>query len=342
MKQPSKTRTAGAKTPTLADIAAEIGVTKITVSRALNTPDQVSPTTLEKVRAVARRIGYTPNLLAGSLSSNRSKLIVALVPSISGAMFTATMQSVAEHLRDHGYQLLIGQAGYDDQREDGLLDAIIGRRPDGIILTGIVHSPDVRQKLRAARIPVVETWDITDRPIDMLVGFSHPEIGKAAAEHLYRRGCRRPAIISPDDRRAKLRAAAFGEAFRKLAGKGRDTPIFEAMAPTPMGDGRTALGTLLQEHPDIDGVFCGSDNLALGALIEARARNIRVPQQLAVIGYGDQSFGRDADPPLTSIRIEGGKIGRIAAEMLMARANGRAPKRKRVDVGFTLVQRESA
>lgn len=342
VKTAPRSRTAVAKTPTLADIAAEVGVTKITVSRALNTPDQVSPKTLEKVRAAIRRQGYTPNLLAGSLSSNRSKLIVALVPAIAGAMFTATMESVARHLQDQGYQLLIGQAGYDDAREDDLLAAVIGRRPDGIILTGIVHSADVRRKLRAARIPVVETWDLTDKPIDMLVGFSHPAIGTAAAEYLYKRGCRRPAIISPDDRRARLRAEAFAETFRRLSGKSRSIPVVEAPAPTPMGDGRSGLSNLLRDHPDIDGVFCGSDNLALGALIEAKARGIAVPKQLKVIGYGDLAFAKDTDPPLTSVRTDGAGIGRIAAEMLIARATGRAPKQKLVDIGFTIIERDSA
>lgn len=343
MKKPapklSKKRTAVAKTPTLADIAAEVGVTKITVSRALNTPDQLSPATLEKVLAAIKRRGYTPNLLAGSLSSNRSKLIVALVPSISGAMFTATMQNVAEHLQSHGYQLLIGQAGYDDAREDALLEAVIGRRPDGIILTGIVHSTQARQKLRAARIPVVETWDLTPKPIDMLVGFSHPAIGKAAAEYLWQRGCRRPAIISPDDRRARLRAEAFTAFY---AAKKIPVPTVEAPAPTPMGDGRGGLAALLRDYPGIDSVFCGSDNLALGALVEAKARSILVPQQLKVIGYGDQGYAKDADPPLTSLRIDGAAIGRIAAEMLIARATAQTPKQKIVDIGFSIVERASA
>lgn len=338
-KKPAERRSAVAKTPTLADIAAEVGVTKITVSRALNAPEQLSPATLEKVRAAIKRSGYTPNLLAGSLSSNRSRLVVALVPSIAGAMFTATMQKVAEHLQEHGYQLLIGQAGYDDAREDALLEAVIGRRPDGIILTGIVHSAQARQKLRAARIPVVETWDLTPRPIDMLVGFSHPAIGKAAAEYLWKRGCRRPAIISPDDRRARLRAEAFSAVF---AAKKYAVPVVEAPAPTPMGDGRSGLTALLKTHPDIDGVFCGSDNLALGALIEAKARGIMVPRQLRIIGYGDQSYGKDADPPLTSVRIDGAAIGRLAAEMLMARATGQPPRKKVVDIGFSIAERESA
>jgi LacI family gluconate utilization system Gnt-I transcriptional repressor len=341
-QKPSQTlprgRIAVAKTPTLADIAAKVGVTKITVSRALNTPDQLSPATLEKVLAAIKRSGYTPNLLAGSLSSNRSKLIVALVPSISGAMFTATMQNVAEHLQSRGYQLLIGQAGYDDAREDALLEAVIGRRPDGIILTGIVHSAQARQKLRAARIPVVETWDLTQKPIDMLVGFSHPAIGRAAAEHLWQRGARRPAIISPDDRRARLRAEAFVGFF---AAKKIAVPMAEAPAPTPMGEGRSGLAALLRDHPDIDSVFCGSDNLALGTLIEAKARNLVVPQQLKIMGYGDQSYGKDTDPPLTSVRIDGAAIGQLAAEMLMARATGQPPRKKVVDIGFSIAERES-
>ena len=339
MRTTRKKSPAAAKTPTLADIAAEVGVTKITVSRALNSPDQLAPATLEKIRAVIKRLGYTPNLLAGSLSSNRSKLIVALVPSISGAMFTATMLQVAEHMQVHGFQLLIGQAGYDDAREDALLEAVIGRRPDGIILTGIVHSTQARQKLRAARSPVVETWDLTPKPIDMLVGFSHPAIGGAAAEYLWQRGCRRPAIISPDDRRARLRAEAFAAFY---AAKKITVPNVEAPAPTPMGDGRSGLAALLHDHPRIDGVFCGSDNLALGALIEAKARSISVPQQLKVIGYGDQSYGKDADPPLTSVRIDGAAIGRIAAEMLMARATGQMPKKKIIDIGFSIAERASA
>jgi LacI family gluconate utilization system Gnt-I transcriptional repressor len=118
--------------------------------------------------------------------------------------------------------------------------------------------------------------------------------------------------------------------------------LVEAPAPTPMGDGRSGLAGLLRDHPGIDGVFCGSDNLALGALIEAKARGIAVPQQLKVIGYGDQSYGKDADPPLTSMRIDGAAIGRIAAEMLMARATGQTPKKKVVDVGFAIVERASA
>jgi len=122
-----------------------------------------------------------PNLLAGGLASTRSRLVAAVVPTISGPVFLETIQSLTEALAERGYQLMLGQAGYAGSREDALLEAIIGRRPDGIVLTGIMHSAEGRKRLLAAGIPVVETWDLTPTPIDMLVGFSHVEVGRAVA-----------------------------------------------------------------------------------------------------------------------------------------------------------------
>ncbi|HEX2114636.1 MAG TPA: LacI family DNA-binding transcriptional regulator [Alphaproteobacteria bacterium] len=331
------------QTRTLADVAKLVGVTKITISRALNDPDRVSPKTLARVREAVRRTGYVPNLVAGSLSSNRSRLVVALVPTVAGSVFIPTVQALADRLSDGGYQLLLGQAGYDDPREDALLEAIIGRRPDGIVLTGIVHSAQARRRLRAARIPVVETWELTPKPIDMLVGFSHSKIGAAAAERLHARGRRRLAVITPNDRRARIRADAFVAAAMHLGGENlKPVPVLEVAAPTPMGEGRAALRDLLARVPDVDGVYCGSDTLALGLLIEAKARAIAVPDQLAVMGYGDLPFAKDTDPPLTTIRIDGETIGKHAADMLIARIKGGAAARRVVDVGFTIIERATA
>jgi len=130
---------------TLSDLAALIGVTKVTVSRALNTPELVSVNTLERVRAVVQQTGYTPDLVAGSLASNRSRLIVALIPAMAGSVFQETVEALTTELAANGYQLLIGQSGYDESREDALIDAILGRRPAGIVLTGVMHSREARQ-----------------------------------------------------------------------------------------------------------------------------------------------------------------------------------------------------
>ena len=192
---------------TLDDVSKLAGVSAITVSRALNTPERVSPKTREKVRLAVERTGYVPNLLAGGLASNRSRLVAALVPTIAGPVFLETIQALTEALAEAGYQLMLGQSGYGNSREDALIDAIVGRRPDGIVLTGIMRSAEGRRRLIASGIPVVETWDLTPTPIDMLVGFSHEKAGAAVAHYLHGKGYRRPAVVTGDDQRANLRRA---------------------------------------------------------------------------------------------------------------------------------------
>ncbi|WP_231937011.1 LacI family DNA-binding transcriptional regulator [Caballeronia udeis] len=325
---------------TLSDLAALTGVTKVTVSRALNTPELVSVSTLERVRAAVQQTGYTPDLVAGSLASNRSRLIVALIPAMAGSVFQETVEALTTELAANGYQLLIGQSGYDESREDALIDAILGRRPAGIVLTGVVHSQDARQKLRESGIPVVETWDITREPIDMLVGFSHEKVGKAAALHLLAQGVTRAAVITPGDRRAQVRTQAFVKAFSK--GSAIEIPVITIPSPANLGDGRRGLARLLDEYAAMEAVFCGADILALGALIEARARGLDIPRRLRVIGYGDMNFAKDTDPPLTTIRIDGTRIGKLAASLLVERIRDGEVDRRVVDVGFKLIERETS
>lgn len=324
---------------TLRELAQLVGVTKVTISRALNTPSLVSSDTLQRVQEAVRQTGYVPNLVAGALASNRSRLVVALVPSLSGSVFQETTEAMTTALADAGYQLLIGQSGYDESREDALLDAVIGRRPAGIVLTGVMHSPASRQRLQAAGIPVVETWDLTPSPIDMLVGFSHLKVGEAAARYLHSRGVRRAAVITPSDRRARTRSETFVETMHALTGY--TVPQYPMPSPTHLGDGRIALARLLQEHPATDGVFCGADSLALGALMEASARNRKVPEQLKVLGYGDLNFAMHTDPPLSTVRVNGTKIGKLAASMLIDRIEDRTASDAIVDVGFEIIERAS-
>jgi len=325
---------------TLTDVARMAGVSPITVSRALNNPARLTPETLAKVQEAVARTGYVPNRVAGGLASSRSRLVAALVPTIASPVFLETIQALTDALDADGYQLMLGQGGYGETREDKLLDAIIARRPDGVILTGVMHSPEGRKKLAAAGIPVVETWDLTPTPIDMLVGFSHEKAGAAVAEYLLYRGSRRPGIVSADDHRAGLRRRGFVEA----AARGGVTEVPAELMPTPttLGAGRRALAKLLDAHPDIDAVFCSSDILALGALTEARARGIRVPEELRVFGFGDNNFAADTHPALSTVRIDGTAIGRQAARFVIDRLAGRPIPQRIVDLGFKLIGRASA
>ena len=312
----------------------------MTVSRALNTPERVSPEVLARVTAAVRRSGYVPNRLAGGLASARSRLVAAVVPTLSGLVFAPSVSSLAAALADAGYQLMLGQSGYADSREDALLEAIIGRRPDGVVLTGILHSAEGRRRLLAANIPVVETWDLTPTPIDMLVGFSHERIGQAVAAFLHARGHRRLAVVAGDDDRARRRLAAFSETARGL-GLADVEPV-TVPAPTTLRSGRDALGQLLTRPGGVDAVFCSSDLLALGVLTEARARGLAVPSQLAVVGFGDNEFAADLEPALTTVRIDGAAIGRQAARFVIDRAEGRTVAERIVDLGFSIVERASA
>src|SRR5262245_13428281 len=244
---------------TLADVAKLAGVSAITASRALNTPDQVSADALQRVRDAVERTGYVPNMLAGGLASTRSRLVAAVVPTIAGPVFLETIQALTDALADSGYQLMLGQSGYANSREDALLDAIIGRRPDGIVLTGIMHSAGGRRRLLAAGIPVVETWDLTPTPIDMLVGFSHEKVEAPVAEYLHARRRRRLAISAAADPRAGLRREGFVQAAGRVGADELSTCVVPA--PSTLGHGRAGLADLLAREPGIDAVFCSSDIL---------------------------------------------------------------------------------
>jgi LacI family gluconate utilization system Gnt-I transcriptional repressor len=176
----------------------------------------------------------------------------------------------------------------------------------------------------------------------MLVGFSHEKIGVAVADFLHQRGRRRIALLSGDDERALRRNRSFAERLRQLGLAGEaGPPTCLVPAPTTLGAGRSGLAELLANDPAIDAVFCSSDLLALGVLTEAQARGLPVPGQLAVMGLGDLAFARDLHPALTTVRIDGTSIGRIAAGFIVDRAEGREVADRVRDIGFSIVERAS-
>jgi len=324
-----------AKSVTLHDVAREAGVSLITASRALSNPDVVSKATIERVRRAVEVTGYVPNLLAGGLKSKRSMTVAALVPVISVPQFLPTVQLLTEELDRAGYQLILGQTGYDRARESALLDAMVSRRVDGIVMAGLMNTERAVERLRRLRIPVVETWDLTDRPVDMLVGFSHVKVGSAVAGFFLGRGWRRLAIATADDQRGAQRREGF------ISTVGRDVPTAVVGAPSTVRSGRQALAELLARDPAIEAIYCSSDALAEGVLIEARARGIDVPGRLAVCGFGDADFAAHLEPSLTTVRIDGAQIGRRAAQMIVARCHGQPVDERIVDVGFGIVERAS-
>ena len=317
------------------DVAAAAGVSRALVSLVMRGSPKVSDARRRAVLDAAERLQYRPNAMARGLASSRTKTIGVLLNDLHNPFFADIAGGIEALASELGYQLLLGQTGYDVAREEAVLNAMIGRQPDGIVFSGLVHAPHVRERLARTRIPVVEIWDLSQRPVDMLVGFSHLKVGSAVAGYFLSKGWRRVGVASGDDHRARQRHEGFVAAF--------GTPVPAAFVPAPsnLERGRRALADLLAQDPGLRAVCCSSDQLAQGVMVEAQARGLRVPQDLAVCGFGNAEFSPHLLPSLSTVLIDGPEIGRLAAQMVLARCRGEAVAEPVVDVGFRIVERES-
>ena len=333
----------------MSDVAREAGVARVTVSRVLSEPDTVAPATRATVQQAIAKLGYVPNLTAGSLASSRSRIVGGIVPSLSNAWFAETIDGLSDTLAAAGYQLLLAQSRYDPAEEERAVSTLLGRRVDALVLTGTGQSPALRQHLQRVGIPVVQTWDLPTPAagrhgvLDMAAGFSNLAAGEVAGDHLVARGCRQPGFIGADEARARLRL----EGFRRAAGRQPGcAPVAAVLGspPSTFDDGARSLRQLLVERPGLDGIFCSNDTLAIGALFECRRQGIAVPGQLAVMGFSDQAIAAASVPALTTIAVNAGKIGATAGQMVIERLQGKlSPRVPRIaDLGFRIVARETA
>ncbi|WP_179284194.1 MULTISPECIES: LacI family DNA-binding transcriptional regulator [Alcaligenaceae] len=325
----------------MADVARAAGVARVTVSRVISAPATVAPKTRAAVEAAIARLGFVPNLNAGTLASRRSNIVGALVPTLSNSWFADTMDGLAATLSNAGYQLLLGQTRYDEEEARRLVSAFIGRRVDAIVLTGTRHGSAIETMLARAGIPVIECWDLTDTPIDTVVGFSNTDAGAAVARHLVARGCRNLGFIGADEDRSNQRLQGFRETALALSGK--DVAVHRVAPPSSIDDGARGAALLMSRQPRLDGVFCSNDTLALGALLAARREGWPVPARMAVVGFSDLPVAAASVPALTTVRIDSRALGVRVGELLAQRLRGAVPDDKRIhDLGFSLIVRESA
>ncbi|WP_250494646.1 MULTISPECIES: LacI family DNA-binding transcriptional regulator [unclassified Caballeronia] len=326
--------------PTMEDVAREAKVGRMTVSRALNQPELVSPESLAAVQAAIERLGYVQNLNAGSLASNRSKIIGAVIPTIENAFFSDTISGLSQALADKGYQLLLGQCRYDAAEEMRLIDAFVGRRVDGIMLIRTSTPAEVDKRIRRCGVPVIEAWDTSNDQIDMRIGFSHRDAGAAVARYLASKGRRNLGFLGSMDVRSTGRLQGF-RAGAKQSGLHKIEAI---TLDRPMGinDAPEIFDRLLERRPDLDAVFCSSDMLAAGVLFECQRRGIRVPEDVAIMGFVDLPIAAATHPGITTIRVPSLEIGKLAGDMLLDYLEGKRPANPRIDLGFTIVERGSA
>ncbi len=323
----------------MSDVAQAAGVALATVSRALNEPDKVAPETRALVEAAVRKLGYVPDRTASSLASSRSRIVGAIVPTLANVWFAETMEGLAAELGAAGYQLMLAQSSYVPRTEAGLIDSFLGRRVDALVLTGALRDATARARLRAAQLPVVETWDLPQRPVDMAVGFSNEKVGAEVARRLMQAGRRRIAFLGADEHRSRMRMTGLE---RALASAG--LPLAAAVyvpPPSSIALGCELMARLAADHPEVDAVFCGNDFIAIGAMMWAREHGWDIPGRLAVVGFSDLPIAQATWPPLTTVKVRGAEMGRLAGAMLLARLRGAKPQRQVVDTGFEFIERST-
>jgi LacI family transcriptional regulator, gluconate utilization system Gnt-I transcriptional repressor len=349
-KPPKSTAAAGASPPSngnqiarMKDVARLAGVTTMTVSRALRTPEKVSEETRLKVEEAVRRVGFIPNYAARSLVSQRSQVVVALFPTMMNSVFSGTIEELSRELALSGYHLLLGGTDFDIDQEEKLLSGFIGWRPAGIVVTGSVHTVATRHMLENANAPVTELWSLPKKPFDVAVGFSNHDATYQMTMSLHSWGYRRIGFLYvdyPRNDRAVDRKAGYRAALRDLGLTSR--PEMIVPLPFEIEAGRAGLRRILEADPDADAVMCGSDTLAVGALMEALRLGLRVPQDIAISGFGDVELARELVPALTTVRIPRAEIGRRSAQIILQRIAGTYEGPSVVDCGFSIIRRESA
>ena len=326
--------------PTLDQVAQLAAVSPITASRALRGVATVAPALVEKVRAAALSLGYVANPAARALASSQSQTVVVLVPSLSNQLFIETLEAIQAVLRPRGLEVVIGNYHYSPQEEENLLRSHLANRPRGMLLTGFDRSPVAQQLLSTSGVPCVHMMELDPQRAEACVGFSQQQAGAAAAHHLLSRGRRRLAYIAAQlDPRVLQRGTGFRAALEE-AGVYDETLQVSTPQPSSIGLGGELFAALLEQHPDVDGIFFCNDDLAQGAALEALRRGIRIPERVSLIGFNDLPGSAHMVPRLTSIRTPREEVGQRAAQLLLGLLDGTV-QRSQVDLGFELVVRES-
>ncbi|WP_026354362.1 LacI family DNA-binding transcriptional regulator [Massilia niastensis] len=326
---------------TLEQVAAQAGVSIMTASRALSQPQLVSEATRIKVEQAVAELGYVPNRAARALASAQSHVIVVLVPSLSNLVFTAVLDGIQDAVGPGRYQLLIGNTHYSDAQEEKLLSIYLQSNPDGILLSSLAHSPQVAQMLAASKVPVVSMMDLADNTDVLSVGFSQLDAGMAMTRYLIDKGYRRIGFIGAQlDERTLRRADGYRQAMQAA---GLADQRLEVMVPdsSTIALGAELMGRMLDSVPDVDAVFCCNDDLAHGAIFHCQRQGIRIPEQIAISGFNDLPASAWMMPSLTTIDTPRYQVGYEAASLLLQLIAGKEPERRRIDLGFTLRERES-
>jgi len=310
------------------DIAKDLGVSLITISKVLRNHPDIGEETRERVLARVKELDYRPNLAARSLVTGRSYLVGLVVPDLLHPFFAEVAKSLSEVLRQSGYYLIVSSSDEDPELEEVEINHLLARRLDTLIIASCRTTVDVFFHIEKQNIPYV----LIDRCLPGLstnfVGVDDELVGMLATKHLVDIGCKRIAHIcgpeiSPGIRRMEGYKRALSQAGMKVMD---DYVITQRKGDvgTKQG-GAEAMRQLLSLEPRPDGLFCFNDPLAMGAMNYALDHGVRIPEDLAIVGCGNLHYDDSLRVPLSSIDQHSRKIGEEAARIALRILNSKAP-----------------
>ena len=304
--------------PRLIEVARRAGVSPATVSRVLAHPALVKPATRDRVHAVIAQLGYRPNGLARALAGGKSRTVGFIVPTLDNAIFSRALQSMQAVLSGAGYHLLVASSDYSPTAETEAIRALIEHGVDALVVVGADRAREANQLLERAGVPVVVTW--AEDSLWPSITVDNNGAGRLAAQHLLDLGHRRIAVISLPllhNDRQRQRVEGVRQALSDAGVKMPDAYVREQA--TTVAGGRAACAALLQLREPPTAIVCCIDYQAVGAMIEAQAAGINVPQQMSVVGIDNLELGEHLTPALTTVLVPTGAIGERAALQIIGR-----------------------
>jgi LacI family transcriptional regulator len=323
------------------DVARLAGVSTATVSRVINSPDQVDAKTRRLVREAVIKLRYVPHGAARALRSHRSRMIGAVVPSFSYALYARTTSAMQAVLDSKGYSLVLAEHHYDLSAELRITEQLVGRGVDAFVFVGLHHDAGLFALLEDYGRPYVLTWGVDPMRQHPSIGFDNRAATFEMTRHLIALGHRRFGLLSAvtdGNDRATERGAGMRAALSQ-AGLALDDRCVQ-YGPIDLAAASGMMRRLLELKTRPTAVVATNDVFAVGAMMACRAAGVRIPDEVSITGVDNTDLGATQTPALTSIRTPIVEIGRAAAEQVIARLEGR-PHVAFQTLPFELVSRGS-
>ena len=304
---------------TIHDIAKKLNITASTVSRALNDNPRISDATKKAVHKTAQKLNYHPNQIAAALRNGRSNIIGIIVPTVDRSFFSSVVRGIEEIANHAKYNVMICQSYDDYEKEVATVEALLRSRVDGIIASFAKQTRDFNHFLKAKErgIPVI----LFDRSNDELE-LSHVVVddylgGFKATEHLIQQGCNHIAHFAGTQRISIYRDRLRGYKDALIANGLAFTENLVIESNLQLEDGRSSMAQLLKSKEMPDGVFSSSAYGILGALQVLKEKNVRVPQDVALVGFSNEPYTSFTEPSITTIEQHSLRMGNAAAEIFL-------------------------